>query len=175
MPTAEKEQTITELKERIEASHIVILTNYKGIDADQATSLRKQLRESDVTYKVYKNTLALRALDELGLNDAAQYLNGPTAWAFSEDPVAPAKIMKNFAKDAEMLSMAGGILDGAVVGPDQLQALADLPSKDQLLAQLVGTIAAPLRNLVGVLNAVPRSLVNVIDQIQKQKESEAAA
>ncbi len=175
MPTAEKEQVITELKERIEASHLVILTSFKGIDGDQATVLRRQLRESDVTFKVYKNTLALRALDELGLNDAAQYMVGPTAWAFSEDPVAPAKIMKNFAKDAEMLSMAGGILDGVVVGPDQLQTLADLPSKDQLLAQLVGVIAAPLRNLVGVLNAVPRNLVNVIDQIQKQKEGEAAA
>lgn len=175
MPTEQKEQAIAELKERIEASHIAILTNYKGIDAEQATTLRKQLRDSDVTFKVYKNTLALRVLDELELSDAAQYLDGPTAWAFSEDPVAPAKVLKDFAKEAEMLSMAGGILDGAVVGPEQLKALADLPSRDQLLAQVVGTIAAPLRNLVGVLNAVPRNLVNVLDQIQKQKEGEAAA
>jgi len=175
LPTEQKEQAIAELKERIEASQIAILTNYKGIDAEQVTALRKQLRDGEVTYKVYKNTLALRVLDELGLNDAAQYMDGPTAWAFSEDPVAPAKIIKDFSKEAEMLSMAGGILDGAVVGPDQLKALAELPSKDQLLAQLVGTIAAPLRNLVGVLNAVPRNLVNVIDQIQKQKEGEAAA
>jgi large subunit ribosomal protein L10 len=175
LPTEQKEQAIAELKERIEASQIAVLTQYKGIDAEMVTALRKQLRDGDVTYKVYKNKLALRVLDELGLNDAAQYLDGPTAWAFSEDPVAPAKIIKDFAKEAEMLSMAGGILDGAVVGPDQLKALADLPSKDQLLAQLVGTIAAPLRNMVGVLNAVPRNLVNVIDQIQKQKEGEAAA
>jgi len=175
LPTEQKELAIAELKERIEASQIAILTNYQGIDAEKATALRKLLRDGDVTFKVYKNTLALRVLDEMGLNDAAQYMDGPTAWAFSEDPVAPAKIMKEFAKDAEMLSMAGGILDGSVVGPDQLKALADLPSKDQLLGQLVGTVAAPLRNLVGVLSAVPRNLVNVIDQIQKQKEGEAPA
>ncbi len=175
MPTEKKEQAIAELKERIEASEIAILTNYKGINAEKATELRKQLRDGNVTFKVYKNTLALRVLDEMGLTDAAQYMDGPTAWAFSEDPVAPAKIMKDFAKEAEMVSMAGGILSGAVVGPDQLKALAELPSRDQLLAQLVGTVAAPLRNLVGVLSAVPRNLVNVVDQIQKKKEGEAAA
>ena len=175
MPTAEKEQAIAELKERIEASQIAILTNYTGINAEQVSGLRKQLRDSGVTFKVYKNTLALRALDELELADAAQYLDGPTAWAFSEDPVAPAKVLKEFAKEAEMVSMTGGILDGAVVGPEQLQALADLPSKDQLIAQVVGTIAMPLRNMVGVLNAVPRNLVNVLDQIKQQKEGEAAA
>lgn len=175
MPTAEKEQAVAELKERIEASQIAILTNYKGINAEQATSLRKQLRDSAVTFKVYKNTLALRVLDEMDLSDAAQYLDGPTAWAFCEDPVAPAKVLKEFAKQVELVSMAGGILDGAVVGPDQLKALADLPSKEQLLAQVVGTIAAPMRNMLGVLQAVPRNLVNVLDQIQKQKEGEAAA
>lgn len=175
MPTVKKENAIAELKERIEASQIAILTSYKGINAEKATALRKQLRDNDVTFKVYKNTLAKRVLDEMGLNDVVQYMDGPTAWAFSEDPVAPAKIMKDFAKEAAMVSMTGGILGGAVVGPDQLKALADLPSKEQLLAQLVGTIAAPLRNLVGVLSALPRDLVNVIDQIQKQKEGEAAA
>jgi large subunit ribosomal protein L10 len=175
LPTAEKEQAVAELKERIEASQIAILTNYKGINAEQATGLRRQLRDSGVTFKVYKNTLALRVLDELELKDAAQYMDGPTAWAFSEDPVAPAKVLKEFAKGAEMVSMAGGILDGKVVGPDQLKALADLPSREQLLAQVVGTIAMPLRNMVGVLSAVPRNLVNVLDQIKKQKEGEAAA
>jgi len=139
------------------------------------TQLRKQLREAGVEYKVYKNTLAKRALDEIGAGAAADMMNGPTAWAFCADPVMPAKLLKEFGQTAKMVTMSGGVLEGKVIDASQVMALADLPSREQLLAQVVGTIAAPLRNLVGTLNALPRNLVNVLDQVREKKEKEEAS
>lgn len=175
MPTQEKVAAVEELKANIEKSSVAIMSKYQGISVEQVTTLRKKLRDGNVTFKVYKNTLARRALDELDLSDAAVYMDGPTVWAFSEDPVAPAKILKDFGKEVEVIGMLGGILDGATVDAGKLNQLADLPSREQLLAQVVGTIAMPLRNLVGTLDAIPRSAVNVIDAIRRKKEEEAAA
>jgi len=175
LPKQVKIDAVNELKERIEASQIVILSKYIGINADQATTLRKKLRESHVDFKVFKNTLAKRVLDELELADASTFMDGPTAWAFSSDPVAPAKVLKDFGKEVPLVEMTGGILEGKVVSKDQLNALASLPSREVLLGQVVGTIAAPLRNFVSTLNALPTNLVNVLDQIKKQKEESGAA
>lgn len=175
MPTPEKERVVEELKERIESNEIAILTQYQGINVEQVTELRTKLRNENIYFKVYKNTLAKRVLDELDLSEASQYMDGPIAWAFSTDPVAPAKILKDFGKEVECVQMSGGILGGAIVSKEELERLASLPSIDQLRAQVVGTIAAPLRNFVSVLNALPRNLVNVLDQIRKQKEESEAA
>lgn len=175
MATPEKEAAVAELKENIQNSTITIMSQYKGITADEVTTLRANLRGENITYKVYKNTLAKRALDDLELSDAAQFLDGPIAWAFSDDPVAPAKVLKNFSKNVNVITMLGGILDGEIVDAEKLEKLADLPSRDQLIAQVVGTIAMPLRNLVGTLSAVPRSMVNVVEAIRKKKEEEEAA
>ena len=174
LPTPDKINAVAELKEKIATSEVAIMTRYVGINVAKVTDLRKRLREADVDYKVYKNTLATRALDELGLGEAAQFMEGPIAWAFSKDPVAPAKILREFATTSKFVTMAGGVLSGRVVTKEQLDALATLPSRDQLIAQVVGTIAMPMRNLLGVLNAVPRDLVSVIDEIRKKKEAEAA-
>jgi large subunit ribosomal protein L10 len=170
LPTVEKIASVAEIKERLQNNEIAIATQYVGIKVEKVTALRKKLRDANCEYKVYKNTLAKRALDELGLGDAAGFMEGPTAWAFSNDPVTPAKLLKEFAKESDFVKVRGGVLGGRVVNEQQLKALADLPSREQLLSQVVGTIAAPLQNLLGVLNAVPRSMVNVLDQIRKQKE-----
>ena len=175
MVKQDKIDVVAELKKRIQESQIVVLTKYVGLNAVLSTKLRKQLRDSRVDLKVYKNTLAKRALDELDLGDAVKFVDGPTAWAFSNNPVAPAKVLKEFAKEAAMVSMSGGILSGKTLSAQQLDALASLPPRDVLIGQVVGTIAAPLRNLVGVLSALPRNLVNVLDQVRKQKEGSAAA
>ncbi len=175
MPRPDKVEAIAEFKKAVEDNVIAIATQYKGITVAEVTELRAKLRAENVRLKVYKNTLVKRALDELELSEAASHIDGPTAWAFSEDPVTPARILNDFSKNVKVIAMRGGILDGEIVGAEQLSALAILPSKDQLLAQVVGTIAMPLRNLVGVLSAVPRNLVNVLDQVRKQKEEAEAA
>lgn len=175
MARPEKIEAVAEMKERLEACEIAIATQYVGINVEKVTELRRQLRAAGVEFKVYKNTLARRALKELDLEGAADFMSGPTAWAFSKDPVAPAKILRDFAKKSPKVQMVGGVLSGKPVNGDQLKALATLPTREQLLGQVVGTIAAPLRNFVGVLNAVPRNLVSVIDQIEKKKSEEGAA
>jgi len=175
LPTPQKEAIVAEIRELISNNDIAIMTQYVGINVEQATELRKQLRESGTKFKVFKNTLSRLALRELGIEDAADMMEGPTAWAFCPDPVAPARVLKEFAKNVPFVVMRGGILSGKPVSQEQLVALADLPSREQLIAQVVGAIAMPLRNAVGVLNALPRNLVNVLDQIRKQKEEAEAA
>ncbi len=175
MPKPEKIEAVSEFKKRLENSEVAVITKYVGINVAQVSELRNKLREAGVEFKVYKNTLARRALREMGVEAAADFMEGPTAWAFSKDPVAPAKILKQFAGEVKFVSMAGGVLSGRVVTAAQLESLAGLPPREQLLAMVVGTIAAPLSGFVGVLNALPRNLVNVLDQIRKQKEGAAAA
>jgi large subunit ribosomal protein L10 len=175
MATQEKEAAVAEFRARLEESEIAIASRYIGINVEQVTDLRRRMREAGIEYKVYKNTLARIALREKGVEAAADLMEGPTAWAFSKDPVAPAKILKEVGATVKFVSMRGGVLSGKVVDGKQLEALASLPPREQLLAQVVGTIAAPLSNLVGVLNAVPRNLVNVLDQVRKQKEEGSQA
>lgn len=175
MAKAEKMGVVAELRDRIANSQIVILTKFIGINAKQATALRAELRDKQVQFKVYKNTLAKRALDELGLSDATAFMDGPTAWAFADEPVAPPKVLKDFGKEVPAVQMTGGILEGRILSKDELDVLASLPPREALLGQVVSTIAAPLRNLVGVLSAVPRNLVVVLDQVREQKEESGAA
>jgi len=175
MARPEKVSAVEELKQRLQDNEIAVMTKYIGINVAQVTALRQQLRAQNVEYKVYKNTLAAIALRELGLEEATQHMEGPTAWAFSKDPVAPAKLLKEFGGKVKFVSMRGGVLSGKVVTAAQLDALASLPPREQLLGQVANTIAAPLQNFVSVLNALPRNLVNALDQVRKQKEESEAA
>ena len=175
MRRPEKVEIVAEIKDSIQNSKITVLAHYIGINVAQVTELRSKFRKQGVRFKVYKNTLARVALGELGLAEAGQFVEGPTAWAFSDDPVAPTKILKEFAKGVKVVGMNGGIFNGEVVSKEQLEALAELPSRDELLARVAGTLAAPLRNLVTTLNAVPRNLVCVLDQVRKQREEQQAA
>ena len=174
MPTKEKIEAVAEMKERLANNQIAIATKYVGMNVFQATNLRSKLRESGVEFKVYKNTLARLALREMGMEKAADFMEGPTAWAFSKDPVSPAKVLQDFGKEVPFVAMQGGVLEGQPVSAAQLEALASLPPRDVLIAQVVGTMAMPLRNAVGALSALPRNLVNALDQIRKQKEEQAA-
>lgn len=174
MPTQKKIDAVAEMKERLSRCKVAVATKYSGINVAQATELRTKLRNSGVTFKVYKNTLARIALRECGVEKAADFMVGPTAWAFSDDPVAPAKLLTDYAKDVPFIQIVGGVLEGKPVSAAQVQALASLPSQNQLIAQVVGTIAMPLRNLVGVLNAPLRDLASVLDQIRQKKEGQAA-
>ena len=175
MATEAKISAVAEIKERLEQHSFVMLTKYIGINAEEVVELRSKLRDNNVEYKVYKNTLGKRALDELGFSELAEHFDGPTAWAFCDEPVGPTKVFKEFSKEVEHVEMTAGLLDGQIVDKDQLNQLASLPSREQLIAQVVGVLAAPLQNTLGVFNAIPRDFVSVVDQIRKQKEEQDAA
>jgi large subunit ribosomal protein L10 len=162
------------MKERLQNCSIAIASQYQGITVEQVTQLRSKMRAEGIKFKVYKNTLAERALSELNLEAAAKFMDGPTIWAFSTDPAAPARILKEFAKDVDKIKVQGGILDGKIVDAKMLETLADLPSRHQLLGQLVGVLAAPLQNFVGVMSAVPRNFLGVLEAV-KAKQGEGAA
>lgn len=174
MPRPEKVAAVEELKQEIRGGSIAVMTKYQGITVAQVTDLRAKLREQGIKFKVYKNTMAERALNELGLGKAAAYMDGPTAWAFSKDPVAPAKILKQFAKDVKVIEMQGGILEGKPVTGAQLNELANLPSREQLLAQAVGAMAGVARQFLGALSAGPRNLLYALEELKKRKEQQAA-
>lgn len=150
-----KKKQVAEIADRLQASKSTVLTDYRGLTVSQMNELRKQLREAGVEYKVYKNTLMRRAASQVELADLEEYLNGPTAVAFSnEDVVAPAKIINNFAKENNALEIKGGVVEGRVVTVEQIKELAELPSYEGLLSMLLSVLQAPMRNFALAVKAV---------------------
>lgn len=159
MPSAQvleqKKKVVADLIESIKAAQAGVLVDYRGITVEQDTKLRKQLREAGVEYKVVKNTLTRFAANELGFQELDEQLNGPTALAISDtDPVAPAKIISDFAKEAETISIKAGFLDGKVISLDEIKQLASTPSRDVLIAKIMGSLNAPVSKLVRTLQAL---------------------
>ncbi len=150
-----KKQTVAEIAEKLKDSKSTILVDYRGLDVSEVTELRSQLREANVDFKVYKNTLTRRAAQEAGFEGLDEVLTGPTAVAFStEDVVAPAKVLNNFAKDHENLEIKGGIIEGNVASLEQIKELADLPSYEGLLSMLLSVLQAPVRNFAYAAKAI---------------------
>lgn len=150
-----KEAKVAEIKEKMEKAQAVVLTNYQGLTVEQDTELRKNLREAGIEYKVYKNTLVTLAAKELGHEGIIEYLEGPVSIAFGyEDATAPARVLNNFAKDHKALELKAGIVDGIVYDQDMIKKIADIPSKEVLIAKLLGSIKSPLSNLAYLLNAI---------------------
>ena len=151
----QKQAIVAELAEKLKASPAGVVVNYQGITVDADTKMRKALREAGVTYTVMKNSLTGRACEEVGLGDMKQYLTGMTAIAIgNEDPIAPAKILKEYAEKIESFEILAGYLDGQVVDKDTVAKLADIPSKEVLIAKLLGSIKSPLYGLAYALQAV---------------------
>jgi large subunit ribosomal protein L10 len=152
---AEKQQAVSEVIDKLKGSSCTIVTDYRGLNVAQVTELRKSLREAGIEFTVLKNSLARRATASAELTELDQYLTGPTAIAFStSDVVAPAKILTEFAKRNENLSVKAGVVEGRVVGYDQIKALADLPSREGLLSMLLSVLQAPVRNFALAVKAV---------------------
>ena len=170
MKREDKARVIEELTEKMRGSSVV-LVDFKGINVAQSTRLRARSREAGVDFVVAKNTLAQRAANDAGIEGLDEFLVGPTALAFSDDPVASAKLMAEFADEVDAFELKGGLLDGGrVMGSDDVVALSRLPGRDQLLAQLLGAIQAPVAGLVTVLNAPLRNLAVVLNQVAEQKQ-----
>lgn len=165
-----KEQIVAELAEKLASAKAAFLADYRGLNVEQVNKLRRELHGAGVEYRVVKNTLLRLAAKGNGAACLDPYLAGPTAIAIaSEDPVAPAKILSEFAKANAKFELKGGALDGKPLTVADIQALAELPSREQLLAKMLGSLNAPVTNFVGVLAAVPRSLVQVLAAIQDKK------
>ncbi|MBR4004108.1 MAG: 50S ribosomal protein L10 [Clostridia bacterium] len=152
-----KKQIVEEFKEKYNKSKSVIFINYKGINVEQDTKLRKNFRENKVEYKIYKNRLIKIALDELGItNYDAKYLDGTTSVAFGEDEVGAATVLYKAIKDFNILETKFGIVNGEVVDAAQIEALSKIPSKEVLIAQLLGMLNAPVAALARVLDAIAK-------------------
>ena len=170
---SEKEATISQVVEKFNKSQAVVLADYRGLNVQEVTELRKRLRDAGVEYRVIKNTLTSRAAKEANIEGLDAYLSGPTALAFGyHDPVAPAKILANFAKDHKKLALKGGILEGKIISDKAVTALAELPSREALLGQIAGLLQSPMRGLVTVLSGPLRNLAYATEAVRKQKAGE---
>jgi large subunit ribosomal protein L10 len=153
-----KEAKVAEIKEKLEKSKAVVLGKYQGLNVEEDTALRKNLREAGVEYKVYKNTLVTLAAKELGLDGIVEYLEGPVAIAFGyEDVTVPARILNDFAKDHKKLELKAGIVEGEVYDADKIKQLATIPSKEVLIAKLLGSIKSPVSSFARVISAIADS------------------
>jgi len=151
----QKQAVVSGIKEKIENSGSLVLVDYRGLTVEEVTDLRKKYREAGVQYKVYKNTMMKIAFKELGFEDFNQYLQGPSAVAFStEDVTAAARITNEFAKNNEKLVIKAGILEGKLLDAQEVKAVANIPSREVLIAKLLGSFKAPVSNFVYMLDAL---------------------
>lgn len=165
------EAIVQEITQKFAEAKGAVLIDYRDLTVNQDTELRKKLRAAGVDYRVYKNTLLSIAAKNQGIEGLDQYLAGPTAIAFGMvDAVAAPKILRDAIKDFKKMEIKGGVLDNKVIDAKQVEALADLPSKEQLLAMLVRGMQAPITGLVNCLQGNIRNLVYVLEAIRKQKE-----
>ncbi|WP_075980305.1 50S ribosomal protein L10 [Bacillus massilinigeriensis] len=151
----QKKLIVDEIADKLKSSKSTIVVDYRGLNVSEVTELRKQLREAGVEFKVYKNTMTRRAAESLELAGLNEALTGPNAIAFStEDVVAPAKILNDFAKKHEALEIKAGVIEGNLASVEEVKALAELPSREGLLSMLLSVLQAPIRNLALAAKAV---------------------
>lgn len=150
-----KQAEVSALAASLKNAETIVLADYRGITVGEDTELRNELRKNGVQYKIVKNTILNFVADELNLSELKECFKGPTAIAYSEsDPIAPAKILKNFEKKIEAFNVKGGVMDGKVASLEDINALSKVPAREELLAKLVGGLVSPIAGLAMVLNSV---------------------
>ncbi len=165
-----KIEIVNDIAKMIEEAKSVILVDYRGLNVEEANNLRAEFRNNGVTYKVFKNSMVVRALAQLGIEGLDDHLKGPSGFAFgNEDPVAPAKIVKDFIDKKKKMSIKAGIIDGRVIDENGVKALASLPSREVLVAKMLGSMNSPVTGLVSVMSGTIRSLLYTLNAIQEQK------
>lgn len=167
----EKQNLVEELHDQIKESRLVVLTTFSGLDVENMTTLRSSLRGVDSSYRVVKNTLMRRAAQETALKDIDEHFNDSSALIFAKgEPMEPCKVLKDFMKEHEAVTVKGGVLDDKVVTKEQIDAIASLPSREELLAKLLFVLKGPQQRLVNVLVGVPQKFVRILEEIRKEKE-----
>ncbi|MFP4021340.1 MAG: 50S ribosomal protein L10 [Halanaerobium sp.] len=170
MARPEKEAVVKELTDKFSSAKSLVITDYLGLNVAEMTELRSKLREAGVEFKVVKNTLATIAANDVEMEGMTDYFSGPTAIAFGEDDaVSPAKVLVEFAKDHEVLEIKAGLLNGEIISKEKVESLAEIPSREELLAKAFASMKAPLSGLVNVLQGNIRGLVQVLNQIKEEK------
>ena len=168
----EKVAMIAALKETMKNAKGAVLTDYRGIKVAQDTKLRRKMREAGVQYSVIKNNMASIAAKEAGIEGLDDYLKGPLAMVSSDkDPVAAAKLISEFIKENRIMEIKGGLVEGKVIDAEGVKSLANLPSREVLLARLLGSMQSPITGFVTVLQGNIRNLVYALDAVRQQKES----
>ena len=153
-----KQPIVDEIKSYLEGAQGVVVVDYRGLTVEQDTQLRKQLREAGVVYKVYKNTLVKRAIAGTEFEPMTEQLEGPTAIAISkEDATAPARILANFAKTADALELKCGVVEGTYYDINSIQTIATIPSREELLSKLLGSMQSPITNFARVIKQIAES------------------
>ena len=170
----QKREALGAITEQLDTANTVYLTDYQGLTVAQANGLRRAFREADIEFKVLKNTLLKRAMEEKGgFDELFDQLNGPTAVALSNDPAGPAKVLKKFLADnaLEIPRFKGAYIDGAIYGEGNLDVLASLKSKDELIADILGLLLAPITNVARALSASGAGLASIVQQISEKEEA----
>jgi large subunit ribosomal protein L10 len=174
MTKPQRQEMVEALKADLQASPNVYLTDFTGLDVLRMTELRRRLRGAGVRYIVVKNTLMQRALAENDITELDDHLNGPTGVVLAgEEAVSAAKVLTEFVKEHERPAIKVGFLDGKVVSPEDVERLAKLPSRDQLLAQLAGTMQAPVAGFLGALNGLLYQFVGAVEALRAQRSAES--
>jgi large subunit ribosomal protein L10 len=171
MPKPEKIEAVEALKARFGTAKGIVLADFTGLTVEEANDLRRKCREAQVEYRVVKNTLARIAAHETEMEELEKLFQGPVAVATSEtDSVAPARVLAEFRKAVQKPVFIGGFLEGQVYAPEELRRIAILPSREGLLAQVIGAIQAPMGQIVWTLEGLMRNLVSILDQASKKAE-----
>ena len=172
MPNAQNVETLAKIKEDLEGVAALWVVDYRGLTVKQAQELRRNIREAGAHLTVYKNTLMKIALADAELPTMEDILQGPSAFVFADnDPAAAAKAVKEFAKGNDKLVIKGGVMDGQQYDAAQVEAIASLPSREQLLAQIAGAISGVARGLAVTINGVPSGIAQCIKQLSEQKDA----
>jgi len=168
---AEKKAVVAEVSEKVASAQAIVLAEYRGLTVSEITTLRAEARKSDVYLRVLKNTLVRRAVEGTPFSALTDDMVGPLMFGISADPVAAAKVMNNFAKDNDKFVIKAGAMPNAVLDPAGIKALATMPSREELLAKLLGTMQAPIAKFVQTLNKVPTKFVRGLAAVRDQKEA----
>jgi large subunit ribosomal protein L10 len=170
----EKADVIEEVSAEVAKASAIIVAEYRGLTVDKVTVLRRQAREAGVYLRVLKNTLARRSVQGTPFEGLADHMVGPLMYGIGPDPVAVAKVLANFAKDNDKLVVKGGAMANYVMDVNSVKALATMPSREELLSRLLGTMQAPIAQFVRTLNEVPTKFVRGLAAVRDQKESQGA-
>jgi large subunit ribosomal protein L10 len=169
---AEKKKIVDDLNQRFSKFAILIISDYKGLNVSKIGDLRRKLKAENIEFQVVKNSLLARASEETDVNLIKEHFKGPNAVALSyDDPVAPAKILTDFAKENESLEIKAGVMNGKVLELSEIKALSSLPSREELLAKLLSTFNAVPSSFVRTLNEIPKKLLYLLSALRHQKEA----